>query len=588
MSMQTPTATPTPKFTPTVQLAAHPSLKRHLIALVIGSQLMGCTGAGTSAMAAAAQQDNDWAPSAPLAQPQGNYSQPHLPTFGPVTVRPNFQAPSANSCADTVRSREVPGREGQANAAPSGADGWASSSDRRAEKKSKESASDGAAERHVAASGSRVRESMLAEEMPGRRADSSKPASAAPAFAPSPSPALSVSSDSGASAAAAKGAAMADTSIAAGASTAVPNAKLFAPQLERRAPPPSAIINPIVTAGVTDDNAHFAEYLAFRQRTQVAHRPRDITERYLLQVRDTAGRSVSDAEVRVQSPNGQAMWARTDAGGQVWVSPNAFDSSRASTYQITVRKPGRFGPTQATAFLQRGQKSAMDVTLDAAPAQRAQLDLVFLIDATGSMGDEIDKLKSTLRTIANEVARLPAQPDLCFGLVAYRDKGDEYLIRSTDFTSDLGAFQGVLNQLQAGGGGDYPEAMNEALHDTVHKMSWRGNGTTRMVFLLADAPPHLDYGGPQYDDDMQAALGKGIKVFSVGASGLDKQGEYVQRQIAQYTGGKFVFLTYDQAHNPASGPGRETTHDVQNYSVDSLDRLIVRLVREDLAKLGKS
>ena len=130
--------------------------------------------------------------------------------------------------------------------------------------------------------------------------------------------------------------------------------------------------------------------------------------------------------------------------------------------------------------------------------------------------------------------------------------------------------------------------MNEALHDTVHSLSWRGNGTTRMVFLIADAPPHLDYGGPQYDDDMVAALGKGIKIFSVGASGLDKQGEYVQRQMAQYTGGKFVFLTYADASNPSSGPGRETVHDVQNYGVDTLDRLIVRLVREDLAKLNRS
>ena len=171
--------------------------------------------------------------------------------------------------------------------------------------------------------------------------------------------------------------------------------------------------------------------------------------------------------------------------------------------------------------------------------------------------------------------------------MAYRDKGDQFELRSHDLTNDLSAFQGVLNQLRAGGGGDYPEAMNEALHATIHRLSWRGNTTTRMVFLLADAPPHLDYGGPQYDDDMQAALGKGIKVFSVGASGLDAQGEYIQRQIAQYTGGKFVFLTYAQAHNPASGPGRETVHDVQNYSVDSLDRLIVRLVREDLARLAK-
>lgn len=102
---------------------------------------------------------------------------------------------------------------------------------------------------------------------------------------------------------------------------------------------------------------------------------------------------------------------------------------------------------------------------------------------------------------------LLGRPDLCLSLVAYRDRGD--------------AFQGALNQLQAGGG-------------------------------------------------------------------LDKQGETIQRQMAQYTGGKFVFLTYAQAHNPASGPGRETVHDVQNYGVDTLDRLIVRLVREDLAKLGRS
>jgi hypothetical protein len=143
----------------------------------------------------------------------------------------------------------------------------------------------------------------------------------------------------------------------------------------------------------------------------------------------------------------------------------------------------------------------------------------------------------------------------------------------------------AINALQADGGGDYPEAMNEALHDAVHNLSWRGNGTTRLMVLLADAPPHLDYGHSHYDNSAMAALGKGIKIFSVGASGLDKQGEFIQRQIAQYTGGRFVFLTYDKAHNPASGPGSQTVHDVQNYSVDTLDRLVVRLVKDELFRL---
>ena len=75
---------------------------------------------------------------------------------------------------------------------------------------------------------------------------------------------------------------------------------------------------------------------------------------------------------------------------------------------------------------------------------------------------------------------------------------------------------------------------------------------------MADAPPHLDYGGPQYDHDMQAALAKGIKLFAVGASGLDPVGEYIYRQIAQYTAGRFVFLTYRDAADPGSGPGTQT------------------------------
>jgi Mg-chelatase subunit ChlD len=362
-----------------------------------------------------------------------------------------------------------------------------------------------------------------------------------------------------------------------------------APTLQRLAPAdgvPQQLARPApaVTAGVVDDNADFAAYLDFRARADVPHRPRDVRERYLLQVSDPRGRPVGDAEVVVQSANGHAAWARTDAGGRAWLHPAAFDPGRSPRYEVRVRKDG----AQAAATLARGQKSAVEVVLDAAPSPaRARLDLVFLVDATGSMADEIERLKATLRVITADVASLPSRPDICLALVAYRDRGDAFLLRSHDFSHDVGAFlQQALNPLQAGGGGDYPEAMNEALHETVHQLSWRGSGTTRMVILLADAPPHLEYGAPHYDDAMLAALGKGIKLFGIGASGLDRQGEFIQRQLAQFTGGKFVFLTYADAARPGSGPGRETVHDVRNYSVDTLDRLVVRLVSEELAKAG--
>jgi Mg-chelatase subunit ChlD len=468
----------------------------------------------------------------PQIWPDPKPAQPPQPF---ARAYPNFQAPSATHCMRPVTTHEVPGHpHGQSPHHP-----------------------------HASPPSALFREEMAK----GGASDARAMAEAAPPAA--------------ASRRAAPGAA---------AAAAAPSALSAAPQERQRQAMPHPHDEPqqlpphhaTVTAGVVDDNADFNAYLAFRNRTRVDHRPRDVRERYLLQVKDARGRGVADAEVAVQAPSGHAMWARTDAGGRAWLHPNAFDPARSGHYDVIVRKDGQ----QSATRLARGQKSAVEVTLDARPSEaRAKLDLVFLIDATGSMADEIDKLKASLRAITAEVANLPSRPDICLGLVAYRDRGDQFLLRRHDFTNDVGAFlQQALIPLRAGGGGDYAEAMNEALHDTVHQLSWRGEGATRLVVLLADAPPHLDYGAPHYDDDMMAALGKGIKIFGVGASGLDKQGEFIQRQMAQYTGGRFVFLTYANAHHPGSGPGRETVHDVKNYSVDTLDRLIVRLVSEELAQ----
>ncbi len=488
--------------------------------------------AACSATEPSARADVPWPSPAPQPAPAIATPTPWPASVPVVRATPNFEAPSAMHCARPIQTREVPGgpRRTGLNELSSMHD-----ASRPAPRRRSAEALGGSAK--------------TVERSESAAAESRAVAAPMPAAPPSP--------------------------VAASAAPVLQQ-NIAAPGRPRPA-------NEAVTAGMVDDNADFAAYLKFRERTQVQHRERDVSERYLLQVRDSRGQAVPDAEVVVHSAGGAAMWARTDTGGRVWLHPRAFDPSGSRFYEVAVRKDGR----QATSYLRRGQQSGVDVVLDttAPTPARAPLDLVFLIDATGSMGDEIAKLKTTLRTIADEVARLPSRPDTCFGLVAYRDRGDAFLLRSHDFTNDLGAFQKVLDELQANGGGDTPEAMNEALNETVHRLSWRGTGTTRLVVLLADAPPHLDYGGPQYDDDMAAALGKGIKVFSVGASGLDKQGEYIQRQIAQYTGGRFVFLTYRNAADPGSGPGSQTVHDVSNYSVQTLDRLVVRLVSEELARL---
>jgi Mg-chelatase subunit ChlD len=337
-------------------------------------------------------------------------------------------------------------------------------------------------------------------------------------------------------------------------------------------------------AGMVDDNADFGAWTGFLGRhAAIGARALDVSTRVLVDVRDEAGRPVPDAALSLwDGATALPLWARTDAGGRAWVFPSASrQAPRGEFLEVRARVAGR----EAAAVWRPGQREAVQLRLSGVdvPA-RARLDLAFLIDATGSMDDEIAKLRTHMRRIAGQIAALPSRPDLCFALVAYRDRGDAFFVRVQDFSADLGAIQSALDGLRAQGGGDYPEAFGEALHVAVHRLSWRGEGTARLLIPVADAPPQLGRGGPWYDEDALGAAARGIKLLPVGASGLDRLGETVMRQLAQFTGGRFVFLTYADPRRPQAGPGRHTAHEVGPYTVESLDELVVRLVAEELAR----
>lgn len=340
-----------------------------------------------------------------------------------------------------------------------------------------------------------------------------------------------------------------------------------------------------VTAGVVDDNEQWNDYLDYRARHDYLWvNERDISERITIQVWDEKNEPVHDATVEIYGDQQQTIFTgRTDAGGRLFFHPRALDvSPRTQTFFVTA---GKGYVAQRQQFSR--QESRWTISLIDPPiAGRTQLDLLFLVDATGSMSDEIEKLTNSIGEIASQIDGLPEQPSVRYSLVSYRDRGDAYVVKAEEFTSHLNLFQKQLSRLRADGGGDYPEALNEALHTALHNSDWTGEDAVRLVILVADAPPHLDYQERfAYDTDMIDAVAMGVKIFPVGASGLDEQGEYIFRQMAQFTGGKFVFLTYEEGSDAGSGPGTETTHDVDNYSVDTLDRLVVRLVREELAKL---
>ena len=161
--------------------------------------------------------------------------------------------------------------------------------------------------------------------------------------------------------------------------------------------------------------------------------------------------------------------------------------------------------------------TVIDPVIDPAASQRARVDVVFVLDTTGSMSGLIQAAKEKIWSIATTLASSQSAPEIRMGLVAYRDRGDTYVTRVVDLSSDLDSMYATLMDFRAGGGGDGPESVNQALHDAVHKMSWNEqDGTYKVVFLVGDAPPHMDYPNDvKYPVTLKAAKAKGIVVNAI-------------------------------------------------------------------------
>ncbi|GAB1455655.1 hypothetical protein MASR2M48_09620 [Spirochaetota bacterium] len=142
------------------------------------------------------------------------------------------------------------------------------------------------------------------------------------------------------------------------------------------------------------------------------------------------------------------------------------------------------------------------------------------MDTTGSMGEEIQRLKSTIEIIYANLTELKPRPRVRFGLVLYKDTGDEYVTQISPFTEDLDAFQARLELVTADGGGDGPEDLESALDDAVNAMDWNDDGL-RLAFIVTDAEAHLDYGRPYtYIHAANDARAKAIKLYTIGTGGL--------------------------------------------------------------------
>ena len=229
------------------------------------------------------------------------------------------------------------------------------------------------------------------------------------------------------------------------------------------------------------------------------------------------------------------------------------------------------------------------------PITQPRLDVVFVIDATGSMSDEIEVIKKEVWNIANELVLGNPRPDIRFGLVFYKDQQDDFVVKTTGLTRDIDKIHKLLMDVSVNGGGDNPEHVGKGLDEAI-KMSWdTGSGISRMIYLVGDAPGHTYNDGFTVENAIKNANNKKIIIHTIACSGIASDGGREQfAMIAQNTGGQFQSLTY---HAIVENNGKRNSviyHDGELYESDDViadedwKRGAEVLVREGKVKPAKA
>jgi hypothetical protein len=211
-----------------------------------------------------------------------------------------------------------------------------------------------------------------------------------------------------------------------------------------------------------------------------------------------------------------------------------------------------------------------------ADGQGSDVDVVFVFDATGSMGDELRYLQAEMKDVIARAKEATGGLAIRTGAVVYRDHGDAYITRISRLTDELGTTQAFIDKQYASGGGDYPEAVPEALMAALNSSGWNENARARIAFLVLDAPCHEDAKTLSLlHEQVLNAAALGVRIVPVVCSGLGESGEYLLRSIALATNGTSFFLTDD------SGIGhshlKPTT---DSLKVEHLNDMLVRTIVE--------
>ena len=219
---------------------------------------------------------------------------------------------------------------------------------------------------------------------------------------------------------------------------------------------------------------------------------------------------------------------------------------------------------------------SMDIILKTACNNSNAVEIMFVVDATGSMGDEINYLKAEVQDVIQRIADLDKDKEVRSGAIFYRDHTDAYLSRRKELSTDIASLNTFIQDQAAGGGGDFPEALDYALDELTNSINWSSEAITKLAFLILDAPPHEDTASVQrITASVKRAAEMGVRLIPVTGSGINKSTEYLMKALAISTNGTYLYLTDDSG---IGGKHLEASNDKSD--VEFLNDLMVRIVEE--------
>lgn len=332
----------------------------------------------------------------------------------------------------------------------------------------------------------------------------------------------------------------------------------------------------VVTAGDIDDTLNLAAFLRYqsRARKQVKLPMVNLSRPILAQLRRADGSGAAGVAFNLRTPGAAEPFytGRSGVDGQIAVFPAALGKGRPPKVEMRVVDPEH----QNVGSVMVSAGKHVSYTVGGRQEWRPGfLDLAFVVDTTGSMADELAWLTKDLKRLVRDAKRAAPGVDIRFGLVVYRDDGDAYVVKNYGFTRAQSQMQGWLRSQSAGGGGDYPEAAGRALASAA-ALNWRRGKGERLLIHVADAPARPSR-AKGYLQAANVAAQKGIQIFGLGASGVGPEAEFLMRQAAVVTGGRYMFLTDD------SGVGHgHAEPTVACYQVTALSKLVSRVLRSEL------